>query len=35
MFGILLFVIYYICLVHFFAPASSNQVRETVAMPAH
>lgn len=34
MFGILLFVVYYICLVHFFAPASSNEVSETVAMPA-
>ena len=34
MFGILLFVVYYICLVHFFAPASSNQLSETVEMPA-
>ena len=34
MFGLLLFVIYYICLVHLFAPASSNQVSETVEMPA-
>jgi len=34
MFGILLFVVYYICLVHFFAPASSSQLSETVEMPA-
>lgn len=34
MFGVLLFVIYYICLVHLFAPASSNQVSEMVEMPA-
>ena len=33
MFGVLLFVIYYICLVHLFAPASSNQVSETVEIP--
>jgi len=33
MFGILLFVVYYICLVHFFAPAPSSQLSETVAMP--
>ena len=33
MFGVLLFVVYYVCLVHFFAPASSNEVSETVEMP--
>jgi len=33
MFGILLFVVYYICLVHLFAPASSNGVSETVETP--
>ena len=31
---ILLFVVYYICLVHCFAPASSSQLSETVKMPA-
>lgn len=33
MFGILLFVVYYICLVHFFAPAPSSQLSKTVEMP--
>ena len=29
-----MFVVYYICLVHFFAPAPSSQLNETVEMPA-
>lgn len=33
MFAVLLFVIYYVCLVHLFAPTSSNQVSETVEIP--
>ena len=33
MFAVLLFVVYYLCLVHFFAPISSNQVGKIIAMP--